>query len=197
MITVMSPLPYNFVDVNGKSVFIQCGIEETGKIHIETNIINKIPYYITSDNFFDSKTIYIANCIEPKIYSEIKNDVIRNGCTLALIDSETKSVFINNLLFSGKEYFIQGVISSYESSDYPGILCNDNEEPITYSNWDTGEPSITDNIHHLKINTNGKWQTTGSSDLCGFVAEYKIKSLSDYFTNPRIHYQIYKTREDA
>ena len=49
-----------------------------------------------------------------------------------------------------------------------------------------------DILNVICINENKKWEVVNDiyNDKLGYVAEYKIKKLSQYFENPRIRYQV-------
>ena len=96
-----------------------------------------------------------------------------------------------SLLKDNVEYYIQGVKRLFESE-----FVDSDENPLTYFDWDSGQPVETYSDTAIKINTNKKWEAEDDiGNKLGYVAECKLKRLTDYFTNPRIYYQILGTQE--
>ena len=149
----------------------------------------RVPTCIIDDNTnSDVTTDYIETLKSFKDYLEEFN------CDICLVDSEKKESFIHNLLENNKTYYIQG-INVYDTEDDTAFFDN-NDNELTYTNWDENQPYYK-MFNNIIINENKKWQTaSGTIDKHGYIAEYKIKRLSNYFKNPRIYYEILSSKED-
>lgn len=177
------PIPFIFKTKDGNIVTIQLKNIDNNYF-IETNMINIIPSYITQDNFYNTDTV-IAIGTNKISYDYYKH----NNVPLCLIDSEHKNNFIKQFL-QDKTYLIQGTRNSFDNN----IFIDGNGNPMTYYNWDAGQPTI--NMYDtICINKNQKWEITDGFNKHFPIYEYKLKYLSDYFQNPRIYYQIFGTQE--
>lgn len=188
---IVSPLPYCFTQEDGHLCVIQAICDESGNLDIQTNLVNNFPVYITEANYYDDKTIIAATNAVPDGYNNIQERLLNVGSNLCLIDSAAKNAFVLSLLKDNVEYYIQGVKRLFESE-----FVDSDENPLTYFDWDAGQPVETYSDTAIKININKKWEAEDDiGNKLGYVAECKLKRLTDYFTNPRIYYQILGTQE--
>lgn len=179
--TVTVPVPFIFKTEDGNMAAIQLRHTDNGYF-IETNMINVIPSYITQDNFYTDTILIIAD-ERLKTYNRFDN--------LCLINSMTKNNFVKNILKDGKTYFIQGYNLNFNGQEF--IDNNDND--MTFFDWDIGQPETESLINNIYINENKKWATGDITIKRGAIFEYKLERLSHYFKNPRIYYQIFGTQE--
>ena len=186
--TITSPLPFIFKNENGYNTIIQGAYSSTGDIIITSNFIHTIDAYIDNNNLYDNNTIITASYTNPDVYRNIKNKLIAEQCTLSLIDSTEKNEFVKSLLLPDKKYFIQGYNFDPDGSDFT----DDNNNILSFTDWDSEQPMYIDILNVICINENKKWEIVNDiyNDKLGYVAEYKIKKLSQYFENPRIRYQV-------
>lgn len=181
--TITAPIPFIFKTEDGNIAVIQLKHTDNNYF-IETNMINVIPSYITQDNFYDSNTIIAIGT------NKISYDYYKyNNVPLCLIDSEHKNNFVKQFL-KNKTYLIQGTRNSFEDN----IFIDGNSNPMTYYDWDVGQPTVS-MYDTICINENQKWEVTDGFNKHFPVYEYKLKYLSDYFQNPRIYYQIFGIQE--
>lgn len=179
--TVTVPVPFIFKTEDGNMAAIQLRHTDN-RYFIETNMINIIPFYITQDNFYTDTILIIAD-ERLKTYNRFDN--------LCLINSMTKNNFVKNILKDGKTYFIQGYNLNFNGQEF--IDNNDND--MTFFDWDIGQPETESLINNIYINENKKWATGDITIKRGAIFEYKLERLSHYFKNPRIYYQIFGTQE--
>lgn len=179
--TITVPIPFIFKTEDGNMAAIQLRYANSCYF-IETNMINIVPSYISQDNFYDATTI-IATDETLKPYNELQN--------LCLIDSQTKNNFVKSLLKDNKEYYVQGYNFSPDGNDF----VDENNQLMTYFDWDTGQPVLNGITNIIYINTDKKWTTGDLIEKRGAIYEYKLNRLSHYFKNPRIYYQIFGTQE--
>lgn len=190
--TINTPLPFHFKDENDNDTVIQGAYTEAGNILITSNFLNQVQLLADADNLYDSETIIVASCAIPDALLNIKTFLESEDCTLCLVNSAAKNNFVKNLLLQNKEYYIQGYNFSPDGPTYYA----DDMTPLTYTDWDTGEPNAAGLSSNIKYNTNKKWaDADGSTEKIGYVAEYKIKRLTQYFDNPRIYYQVFGNKE--
>lgn len=179
--TITVPIPFIFKTEDGNMAAIQLRHTDSGYF-IETNMINIVPSYISQDNFYNTTTI-IATDETSKPYNELQN--------LCLIDSQAKNNFVKSLLKDNKTYYIQGYNFSPDGNDF----VDNNNQLMTYFDWDIGQPILNGITNVIYINTDKKWATGDLIEKRGAVYEYKLNRLSHYFKNPRIYYQIFGTQE--
>jgi hypothetical protein len=190
--TLTSALPFIFKNENGYNTIIQGNYTKNGCINITTNYINTLPLVVTEDNYYDENTIIACYSAIPQYYYRTLDQLKENNLNLCLIDSKEKDLFIQNILEDNKTYYIQG--SNYNLED--DIFTDLDGNELVYTNWDTDQPYYH-SINRIIINENKKWQTAiGTEEQHGYIAEYKIKRLSNYFKNPRIYYEILSSKED-
>jgi hypothetical protein len=188
-----APLPFSFKDKYNNHTVIQGTFTETGEIIITTNFMNQVQLYADASNMYDSDTIIVASCAKPKLVTKHQELLSAEKCKLALIDSEAKNAFVKNLLLPGKEYYIQGHCFTLDGLTY---YQEDGITPLTYTDWDTNEPDPVGLSSYIKYNKDKKWaDADGITERLGYVAEYKIQRLTQYFDNPRIYYQILGNKE--
>lgn len=191
--TVTTPLPFNFKDAHGNQTVVQGAFTENGKIVVTSNFMNKVQLYADASNLYDPDTIIAASCAKPNIITRHQNFLEKEKCKIALVDSAAKNNFIKNLLLPGKEYYIEGYCFTLDGLDfyqYDGIT------PITYTDWDANEPNPEGLSAYIKYNKNKKWaDADGITERIGYVAEYKLQRLNQYFENPRIYYQVLGNKE--
>ena len=191
--TVTTPLPFNFKDAHGNQTVVQGAFTEDGKIVVTSNFMNKVQLYADASNLYDPDTIIAASCAKPNIVTRHMDFLEKEKCKIALVDSAAKNNFIKNLLLPNKEYYIEGYCFTLDGPDfyqYDGIT------PITYTDWDTDEPNPEGLSAYIKYNKNKKWaDADGITERIGYVAEYKLQRLSQYFENPRIYYQVLGNKE--
>ena len=190
--TITVPLPFVIKDGN-KSILIEGSYTETGKITISSRYIVKLPAYGTNDNIYSSDTVIIESRNGTHHYDYIVNQLKKDGCSLCLIDSNEKNTFVKNLLRTNETYFIQGINFSPDGTSF----VDDNNIPMTYFNWDSGQPTYSDISNAIYLNSNKKWSVVKNlySDTHGYILEYKIKKLSDIYKNARVYYQILENKE--
>lgn len=190
--TITSSLPFIFKDSNGHNTIIQGNYTDDGKINILSNYLNTLPLMISETNIYDDRTIITSYSAIPQNRYQIEQSLSEIDCCLCLVDSEEKNLFIQNLLEENKTYYIQGYNLSLEDE----IFTDNNGNELLYTDWDENQPYYYV-FNSIIINQNKKWQTAiGSEEKHGYIAEYKIKRLSDYFKNPRIYYEILSSKED-
>lgn len=189
--TIVTPLPFSFLHECNGIVIIQGSYTENGQIVIKSNFLNKAPFYIEDKNFYNQDTV-IAACSEKVLYDNIIQELENQEASLCIVDGANKLNFIKTLMQPEKEYYIQGHNDDPTSTDRPYYDSDGNEVP--YLDWDTDQPTPTF-ANYLIINTNGKMATSNVSKKYGYVAEYKIKKISQYFDNPRIYYQVLGNEE--
>lgn len=188
--TIDTPLPFNNIDEMNNTTTIQGAYTKNGNIVINTDLTSVLKLYVTDNNFYDQNTIIGYNNID-------KNNVYYNnqwlsntGCTLCKIDSEAKNNFVAQLLQPDTEYLIDG-----KRSYITGLYYDSNSEEMTYFNWDNDNPVLGDTTVHITISSDGKWESTTSAIINSFIAEYKVKKLTEYYENPRIYYQVLENKE--
>ena len=187
------PLPFNFITEEGNHIVIQGIYAESGNIIVTSRILSTINVYANTNNLYDSNTLIVASSIAPNTYSNTTKLLKDNNCNLVLIDSEDKNDFVKQLLLDNKRYFIQGINFEMQGTDFT----DNNNNTMTYFDWDDNQPTLTDIANYIYINENKKWSvvTNRYSDTMGYVLEYKIKNIKDYYYNPRIYYQVLESKE--
>lgn len=185
------PLPVSLKDNNGNHAVVQASYTKDGDITINTSFLNKVKIYATESNLYNNSLV-IPTYATPGTVKEIQEFLNKERCELSLIDSDDKNNFTKNLLSSDREYYIQG---QYFKPDGDEFLQSDGA-PISYSDWDNQEPAITMDSHFIKYNTNKKWATAdGLTESIGFIAEYKLRKMTQFFTNPKVYYQVLGNKE--
>lgn len=189
---VITPLPFVFLDKNKKSVVIQGTYESNGTVHIKSSFMEKVPnLYASNIGVYQNKSI-IGAC---KYTQEVLNSLIEVGATIAKIDSVDKNNFVKSLITNDNTYRIQG------ESLYALNPQNASEERyrfddgtfMNYFNWGTGLKDK--NLSSIAMNNNGKWLSIDPLLNKYHIIEYKVSRLSDFFTNPQIHYQLLGSEE--
>ena len=155
-------------------------------------MINYIPCYITEDNFYNDNTIIAIDPHKTSYDEYAYNKIYLNqDLPLCLIDSQQKNNFIKALLEDNCTYLIQGQNISMQEAYF---VDNDNNL-MTYFDWDENQPIISMEDYAICININKKWESSNIYDKHYPILEYHLKFLSDYFNNPRIYYQVFDTQE--
>lgn len=185
------PLPVSLKDNNGNHTIVQASYTKDGNITINTNFLNKIQIYAPESSLYNNSLI-IPTYAVPGTIKEIKEFLDKERCELSLIDSDSKNNFVKNLLLPSREYYIQGQYFEPAGNDFyqnGGI-------PMSYTDWQDGEPIISSISRYIKYNTNKKWSTAdGLTEGIGFVAEYKLRKMTQFFTNPKVYYQVLGNKE--
>ena len=187
--TINTQLPFVFKTDDGRHIYVYGEYTDSGQITVKSNCVIIIPATVTSDNFYDDQTVIICNdsSIDMFYFTTIK---LKNmDCTICKIDSSEKDLFVNGLLTTGKEYLIDGERSFIDNQYY-----DSNGNVMTYFNWTDNNPDMSEPTINI-VTSNGKWKSVSCANEYGYVAEYKVKRLSDYFNNPRIYYQVLGNKE--
>ncbi len=185
---ITTPLPFRFKSDDGDTV-IQGSYTEDGLLTITTSFMNTLKLYTTDANLYDTETIIVANSVDTNIFYYLQQYTKQNGYELCKIDSAAKNAFIANIIQPDTYYYIDGERSFIDNQYY-----DSNAEVLTYFNWADGHPLTEDEYDSIAI-INDTWESVDSSQKLGFIAEYKIKRLSQYFENPRIYYEILGNKE--
>jgi hypothetical protein len=185
------PLPVSLKDNNGNHVIIQASYTKDGDVVINTNFLNKIQIYATESSLYNNSLV-IPTYADPDVILNTQSFLDKNGCELYLVDSDDKNNFVKNLLLPNREYYIQGYYNELLGQDFyksDGVI-------MSYTDWDSSEPVIKGLSRYIKYNTNKKWATAdGLTEEIGFVAEYKLRKMTQFFTNPRVYYQVLGNKE--
>lgn len=186
--TFTAPLPFNFIDDDGNHIVIQGTYAEDGQVNIQSNCMNQLGLYATDNNWYDDNTIIVAHNIKKNYYILLTDDVQELECSICKIDSDEKNAFVTGLLSPDVKYLINGELSFVDNLYY-----DTDYNELTYFKWADGHPVVgDDNI----VICNGLWESANADKKYGFIAEYKVKRLSQYFENPRIYYQVLGTEEE-
>lgn len=180
--TEQFPLPYMFMTDNNSWGIVQGEYTESGHIDIHVNLTLPIVGLITDKNFFNNKTIIVPIGAFETLGGKINNP------NLCFIDSASKNNFVKTLLKDDMEYWIEGY-------NFDNQWLNNKEVTMTFFDWDSKEPQLKSMTTYIYINKNKKWATGDCyNEKHGYIAEYTIRYLSEYFKNPRIYYQVYGER---
>lgn len=158
------PLPYMFITENNSWGVIQGAYDDNGHIDIDVNLTIPAAGLLTSANFYDNKTIIIPIGAKKIHWGNVLENSICN-----VYNSSGKLNFIRSLIKQDKDYWILN--TNTPVNDIYGEFLYD----------------------YVSIINNGNIRKA-DEDFCFYVSEYKIKYLSEYFTNPRIYYQVYGER---
>ena len=185
------PLPVSLKDNNGNHAIVQASYTKDGHIIINTKFLNKINIYAPDNSQYENSLV-VPTFAVPGTVKEILDFLEKEKCELSLINSGDKNNFVKNLLLPNREYYIQGKYFKPEGEEF-----YDNDmNPLQYTDWDSGEPVKVNDSHFIKYNTNKKWATAdGLTEGIGFVAEYKLRKMTQFFTNPRVYYQVLGNKE--
>lgn len=164
-ITERFPLPYMFLTENDSWNVIRGTYDENGHIDINVNLTFSIDGLITNNNFHDDRTIIVPIEKKEVWWTEAITEITNNYGTLCNITKDNKKAFVLNLLNNDIKYW-----------------ANDKDDMTT-----------SEGSQFLLIDKNGNIEKT-EFGRGGYIIEYKIKYLSEYFTNPRIYYQVYGER---
>ena len=186
--SVTTSLPFCFCNEYGNKIVIQGATTSDGEIVINSNFMNTIPFY--THKMYDEDTIIVCNNIDKKSYLPLVAYLKSVNCTLCVIDSQEKNDYVATLLADGVKYLIDG-------NRLPDMEYYDaNFNPLTYTNWESSNPDINNlSFANIAIMKDGEWYSVSCAEDLGFVAEYKIQKLTNYFKNPRIYYQVLGNKE--
>ena len=195
----MSPLPFSYLMPNKDLISVQANFINN-ETKIETVVCTTAIGEIKPENIYNDSCIIISS--SKKNYQEADFDVLHNNNQLCFVNSQDKLNFILNLISSSNlpndsEFYIGGLygqVGYEESSSFEWSVGGN--QIYTWTNWDTGEPVNTTN-GVIYMTSTGKWKTdTYDTDVKRYyIIEHKFNKISDYFYNPRIHYQIFNTKE--
>lgn len=186
--SITTPLPFCFQ--NGKDrIVIQGSHTQDGQINVSCNVMSTIQLHATVDNLYDANTVITTDSVNTDIFYYIQQRLQQDDCVLCKIDSNAKNAFVTNLLQSDVYYYIDGERSFIDNAYY------DNQgEVLSYFNWADEHPLTGDEYNNIAI-VNGTWKSVDGSQSLGYIAEYKIKRLTQYFENPRIYYEVLGNKE--
>lgn len=107
----------------------------------------------TTLGVFDGNTFYISNALftGPNAF----NDAVANGGFLASINSEQENTFIRNAANS-----VAGAINiliGFNDVGTEGTFVWQNGDPVSYTNWNGGEPNDAGGEDYTEILPSGKW----------------------------------------
>lgn len=186
---INTELPFVFKTNDDRYICVYGEYTDSGQITIQSNCINTVPAIVTNDNFYDDQTIVICNDSDINTFYSTVIKLENMDCSICKVDSSNKDSFVTGLLVAEKEYLIDGERSFIDDQYY------DNDGNVmSYFNWADNNPDMSEPTVNIVI-SNGKWKSVSCADEYGYVAEYKVKRLSDYFNNPRIYYQILGNKE--
>ena len=202
METVTIPLPFLAFADHQTVISIQGAIFAKGGFDVDAKIVHTIPDYITDENIYNNQEAIIMSTAKNRLTEVLSMfSSLERPYALCLLKDAQKFNFVKALLQNEHEYFFQAL---YEPriQDGDAVWNDSNHNPLTFFNWANGQPNIIDDESimgaYLKYTSSG-WKMHSEfmygGDAHGYVAEYPIKYLSDYFTNPRIYYQIYGIKE--
>lgn len=183
------PMPYVFKIPTGHCV-IQGYQDDDGKIHVDANIVNKLSGHIGPENVYDEKTIIFSSAIHKDYYFNVNKDLTDRHCTLCRIDDANKKEFIKNIIRdNSKIYFVNAY---REIDDDQWVTYDENENrielPFTETSFENGISG-----RNVCMDAQGKLYTVdGVTSKNGYIAQFIIQRVSNYFDNPRIYYQVYK-----
>lgn len=167
--TIDMPTPFMFRTDNNSWGIVQTETEESGQIHAKVNILLPVEGLFTEDNFYNDRTIIVPVSLK-KHWAIVLIDLRENGGNLCNVYKQQIRNFVVPLIKTNDNYWI----CFYE-----------------------GEQDFTEgNTQIATINKNGNVIQTLSGNN-GYVVEYIIKYLSEYFDNPRIYYKLYDTENPA
>lgn len=155
------PLPYLFLTENNSWGVIQGTYDDNSNIDISVNITVPVSGLITSKHFYDNRTIIVPIGAKEIHWGNVLDNNICN-----IYNNSGKLNFIKSLIKQDTDYWILN--TSMTTNDIFGEFLYD----------------------YLDIINNGTLRQS-DKDYCCYISEYKIKYLSEYFTNPRIYYQVY------
>lgn len=186
------PLPFCMQSENQyRRLLIECTYDDNN-IYITSKFVNQIYCYADENNFYDENTIIAVAQDYPETYVFSFNEAQEFDCEIALIDSNEKNNFVKNLLEDDVEYYIQGYNFAPDGQDY----IDNQDNVLTYTDWDVNEPNPIGLCSNIKYNTNKKWASVdGVTERIKYIVEYKIKPLSTVYNNPRIYYQAFGNKE--
>lgn len=187
------PLPVSLKDNNGNQVIIQASFNKEGKVSIYTDFLNKIQLYAPEFCLYNEDTLIIPTYANPNNYSNSEEFLKENNCTISLINSEGKNNFVKNILSPNREYYIRGHYFKIIDNNF---YTDGSLEKLEYTDWDSDEPKLIGVSRHIKYGTSKKWKTAdGLTENIGVIAEYKPRKLTQFFTNPRVYYQVLGNKE--
>lgn len=166
--TVKAQLPYLFLTENNSWGVVQGTYDEAGHINIDVNLALPVLGLITSSNFYDDRTIIIPIRKKNMKIGETLEEIQKGHGRLFCINDSDKLDFARSLMNTSAFYWV----TNTDNLQYTSL--NDMRGKI-YVMDKYGSLLMVNNLY-------GKY---------GYIAEYKVKYLSEYFTNPRIYYQVY------
>lgn len=190
--TCTIPLPF-YLHVDSHEIVIQGLCSDGGEVVVTSIVTDSIPLYLTSSGFYQKNTFIMASYIPIGDLTATNKYLKEIGCILTKIDSQDKNDFISRMTITDKQYFINGV-RSIMKDEFHFYDNEDNYELMAYFNWEDGYPKEDDYLDGISI-INDKWRNVDRTDEHGFIAEYDVKRLSQYFDNPRIYYQVLGNKE--
>lgn len=188
--TVTAPLPFSFKNEYGNNTIIQGNYTKTGEITIASNFINSIPFLANESQLYDTDTLIVYSDADKKNFYFTNQYLKSINCKLCLIDSNEKNNFVANILPDNIQYLIDGDRSFVDLEYY-----NISYEKMSYFNWADGNPNSEEAYTNIVITSDSQWHSVNCNEPYGFVAEYSIQKLTQYFENPRIYYQILGNKE--
>ena len=188
--TITMPLPFIFKDKYGSNVVIQGAYTDDGDIFIKSSITDSIPFYAEESYIYKNDTVIMCDSINKMKYQHIYEYLKTIGCEICTIDSVNKNNFVKKQLVAKQYYMIDGVRSFIDNKFY-----DKNLQELTYTNWAVGYPRPEEPYINAAIMNDGLWYNVSCADEVGYVAEYKIKRLTDCFNNPRVYYQVLGNKE--
>ena len=150
--------------VDGPNNFFQYYIKINIAPPVVTNPETGVPYQVFTSPLEFENAKQIA---ESKTYTDNEGNVYTGR--LAIVNSAEKQIFIEqNLLQPGDELWI-GALRNAED-EFEWIT----GEPLTYTNWKTGEPSNSSGIEDaVEIRDHGRWNDTPSTGYPnGYIVEF-------------------------
>lgn len=184
------PLPFIFKNESGSHIVIQGSYTESGNIIITSNIINTIPFHVEENQIYNTDTIIVCDNTDKRKFASTTRYLKTINHKICKIDSKTKNNFVSNILSQDVMYLIDGTRSFIDLKYY-----DTNKQELSYFNWAEGNPNTNEAYTNITITSDGKWHSVSNNEKLGFVAEYTIQRLTQYFENPRIYYQVLGNKE--
>jgi predicted phage tail protein len=158
-------------------------LDEAAQVN-DQDILNiratQIAEYLISDITENDTRLILTNNTYSYVEGEFKwekaiRDAENRGGVLATIQSEQDQKFANFVLPTDKKAWVAGFKNdSGEYAWFNSEACEDGGSALTYQNWASGQPDITENYIYIQGETDeshGQWLTDQYADLKGYILD--------------------------